>query len=81
MSTSVISASNLSKTYYQGLTRIDAVKGVTLTLEKGRMTAIVGPSGAGKSTLLHMLGGLDKPSLGTVLFNDRDIYRQNDRER
>jgi len=79
--TPIIKTINVSKSYRQGQSRVDAVKGVDLTIEKAGMTAIIGHSGAGKSTLLHMMGGLDRPSGGTVLFDGKDIYRLNDRER
>ena len=72
---------NLSKTYYQGRTKIQAVKAVNLTIEKGERIAIIGPSGAGKSTLLHMLGALDTPTGGSINFQGRDLCKLNERQR
>lgn len=77
----LLSAKNLSKEFCLGKSAIKAVKSVSLDIEKGSRTAITGPSGAGKSTLLHMLGGLDTPTEGSVIFSGRDIYRLGDRER
>lgn len=72
---------NLSKSYTRGRNVVRAVQGVDITIEKGECVAIIGPSGAGKSTLLHMMGGLDRPSSGAVLFEGKDLYRLNDGER
>ncbi len=77
----MIKAVNISKTYYQGRTRIEAVKNVTLTVPKGESVVITGPSGAGKSTLLHLLGGLDKPTGGVLVFDGLDFYKLSDRSR
>ncbi len=77
----IIEAKNLSKVFYQGKNVVEAVRRVDLNIEKETRIAIIGPSGAGKSTLLHMLGGLDTPTSGSVIFNERDLYKLNDRER
>ncbi|MCK4462768.1 MAG: ABC transporter ATP-binding protein [Candidatus Omnitrophica bacterium] len=77
----VIKTRNLSKTFYQGKNKIEAVKEVNLDIEKRATIAIIGPSGAGKSTLLHMLGGLDTPTSGSVIFKERDLYKLSDREK
>ncbi len=77
----IVEAINLSKTFYQGRNKIEAVKEVNLTIEKGTSIAIIGPSGAGKSTLLHTLGGLDTPTSGSIIFKERDLYKLSDRER
>ena len=77
----MIKAINLSKIYHQGKTRIEAVGGVTLNVERGESVLIAGPSGAGKSTLLHLLGGLDKPTGGTLIFDGTDFYGLSDAER
>lgn len=54
--------------------RIEVLRGIDLTIEKGERIAVVGSSGAGKSTLLHMLGTLDRPSSGTVIFEGQDLF-------
>jgi len=77
----MIKAINLSKTYYQGKTRIEAVRGVTLNVGRGESVLIAGPSGAGKSTLLHLLGGLDKPTEGALIFDGTDFYSLPDASR
>ena len=77
----VIETRNLSKVFQQGRTKIEAVKNINITVEKGAFVAIIGPSGAGKSTLLHMLGGLDRPTSGTVLYEGKELYKLRDKER
>lgn len=74
----ILEAKNLHKIYNSGNKKIHVLKGVDLNIEKGRFLAIVGPSGAGKSTLLHILGGLDDPSQGQVIFEEKNIYRLGD---
>ncbi|URZ18017.1 ABC transporter ATP-binding protein [Clostridium felsineum] len=64
----------LSKIYGKGDSRVEALKDINLSINKGEFTAIVGPSGSGKSTLLHMIGGLDKPTNGKVIIDGSDIY-------
>ena len=65
---------NLSKSYGKGEAKVDALKNINLSIKKGEFIAIVGPSGSGKSTLLHLLGGVDKPTIGNVFINDINIY-------
>jgi len=71
---------DLRKSYTRGSNRVEVLNGIDLDLESGTTTALVGASGAGKSTLLHLLGALDRPSEGKVLFRGEDIFRKSDRE-
>jgi putative ABC transport system ATP-binding protein len=77
----VLQAIGLTKTYGAGENRVDALRDVSIAFERGEFTAIVGPSGSGKSTLLHMLGGLDRPTSGTVVAEDRDLSLLSEEER
>jgi len=77
---SLMEVCGLCKTYEIGKNRVEVLSGIDLKLEAATTTALVGVSGAGKSTLLHLLGALDRPSAGTVLFRGDDIFAKNDRE-
>lgn len=74
----ILQCDHLSRSYGSGEERVLAVDGVSFAVEQGSFTAITGPSGSGKSTLLHLLGGLDRPSAGSVRFRDREIYDLKD---
>ena len=76
----IIKTTNLSKIYQTGESPVYALKAVNLSIEEGSFVAVTGPSGSGKSTLLHILGGLDKPSEGTVQYRDKDLYQYNDNQ-
>ena len=76
----MLQAKNIHKVYNNGKKELRVLRGVDLSIEKGKFVAIVGPSGAGKSTLLHILGGLDNPSQGQVIFDKQDIYALSDLE-
>ena len=76
----ILETKDLRKVYGSGDTEVRALDGVDLTVEKGEFVAVVGTSGSGKSTLLHMLGGLDRPTGGSVLVEGRDIFALKDEE-
>ena len=65
--------SGISKTYHMGTEQIRALDNVDLTIRDGEIIAIIGPSGSGKSTLMHILGFMDKPTAGKILFDGRDV--------
>ncbi len=74
----ILKTSNLKKYYGSGDTTVKALDGVNLTVSDGEFAAIVGTSGSGKSTLLHMLGGLDRPTDGTVEVEGNNIFSLKD---
>jgi putative ABC transport system ATP-binding protein len=74
----VVSATELTRRYGEGDTAVDALRGVSLDVPKGQLTAVMGPSGSGKSTLMHILAGLDKPTSGEVTIDGTAISRLND---
>ena len=74
----ILETKDLRKIYGSGDTEVRALNGVNLTVENGEFVAVVGTSGSGKSTLLHMLGGLDRPTGGTVLVDGKDIFTLKD---
>jgi len=75
---SVYELRSVSKTYTLGGNQVHAVREVDLTIAAGESVAVAGPSGSGKTTLLQLLGALDRPSAGEILFEDRDIARMGD---
>ena len=76
----VLKTVNLTKTYGSGDSKVEALKGVDLTILKGEFVAIIGASGSGKSTLLHMLGGLDRPTSGEVMIDGENIYQYKEEQ-
>ncbi len=74
----ILETKDLRKHYGSGETEVRALDGVDLTVEKGEFAAVVGTSGSGKSTLLHMLGGLDRPTSGSVTVDGKDIFSLKD---
>jgi lipoprotein-releasing system ATP-binding protein len=75
-----VEVTNLHKSFEHGGRLLEVLRGLNFTLEPGEMVAIVGASGAGKSTLLHVLGTLDLPTSGTILFNGEEITAMNSAE-
>jgi len=76
----VLAAHDVTKTYRMGDVDVHALRGVTIGLREGELMVLLGPSGSGKSTLLNILGGLDVPTEGRVLYVGRDITAAGDRE-
>ena len=74
----ILETRDLHKTYGSGDTEVRALDGVNLSVENGEFVAIVGTSGSGKSTLLHMLGGLDRPTSGSVIVDGKEIFQLRD---
>jgi putative ABC transport system ATP-binding protein len=74
----IIEAHDLTKVYTLGKTTVEALRGVTMSVAAGEFVALMGPSGSGKSTLLQLLGGLDRPTTGSVVFEGRDISGLSD---
>lgn len=71
----------LHKTYSDGHAETPVLKGIDLTIERGETIGIVGASGAGKSTLLHLIGTLDRPTRGDILFNGKALFKLSEKER
>ena len=76
----IVRIEDIVKSYGEGNSRVDALKGINLTIHQGEFVSIVGASGSGKSTLLHILGGLDRPSSGKVFIGENNIYKYPDNE-
>jgi putative ABC transport system ATP-binding protein len=74
----ILEAHDLTKRFELGESSVEALKGVSLAVQPGEFVALMGPSGSGKSTLLQLLGGLDQPTTGVVVFEGRDISRLSD---
>jgi putative ABC transport system ATP-binding protein len=74
----VVSAHELARRYGEGDTAVDALRGVSLDVTKGKLTAVMGPSGSGKSTLMHLLAGLDRPTSGDVTIAGQNITTLDD---
>jgi putative ABC transport system ATP-binding protein len=76
----ILQVNGLSKTYGKGDTIVTALGGVSFSVEKGEFVAVIGASGSGKSTLMHLLGGVDRPSEGSVVIDGNEIYKSNESE-
>ncbi|MEO0123846.1 MAG: ABC transporter ATP-binding protein [candidate division WOR-3 bacterium] len=74
----ILIAENIEKIYYLKNETINVLRGIDLKVEKGKFVVIFGPSGSGKSTLLNILGSLDRPTKGRVLFNNIDLFKNDD---
>jgi lipoprotein-releasing system ATP-binding protein len=75
---SLLNVRDINKSYGSGVAKVDVLKGITMDVAKGETIALVGASGAGKSTLLHILGTLDRPTGGSVLFNGEDVFQKGE---
>ena len=76
----LLNVENLEKVHGKGDNEVKAVNGVSFSVPKGQMVAIVGASGSGKSTLLHMIGAVDRPTSGKIYLDGQDVFKQNNRE-
>jgi putative ABC transport system ATP-binding protein len=76
--TAVVAADEVTRRFGEGDTAVDALRGVTLGVDSGKLTAVMGPSGSGKSTLMHILAGLDRPTTGTVSIGGTEITGLDD---
>ncbi|HEU4686966.1 MAG TPA: ATP-binding cassette domain-containing protein, partial [Vicinamibacterales bacterium] len=81
MSASIVEARNVSRVFPMPAGPVTAIRDVTLSIAAGEYIGVVGPSGCGKSTLLHVLGCVDVPTSGAILFRDRDVSALPDAER
>ncbi len=79
-SLAVVTATDVTRRFGEGDTAVDALRGVSLDVAQGRLTAVMGPSGSGKSTLMHILAGLDRPTAGGVTIAGTDITQLHDTE-
>ncbi|MGG7178028.1 ABC transporter ATP-binding protein [Clostridium paraputrificum] len=76
----MIEVRGVSKIYRMGREQVVALNDVSLSVEKGEFVAIIGPSGSGKSTLMHIVGGLDSPTMGSVIIEGNDISKLKDKQ-
>ncbi len=77
----ILKVQNLCKTYGEGAAKVDALKNVSFSLNKGEFAAVVGESGSGKSTLLNCIGALDTPTSGNVLMDGQDLFSMKEEKR
>src|SRR6185312_15693422 len=80
MDGAVVSGREITRRYGEGETAVDALRGISLDIEKGKLTAVMGPSGSGKSTLMHILAGLDRPTSGDVTIAGTNITKLDDND-
>src|SRR5689334_21097339 len=77
----VIEVNNLDRTFGSGDSALRVLRGLNLSVSRGSLIALYGPSGSGKTTLLNLIGALDKPTGGSILFNGQDITRMREAAR
>jgi len=77
---SILEAKEVTKIYQQGKVEVHALRGLSLTVQKGEFTAVCGPSGSGKTTMLNLIGALDTPTSGSIILERRDLARLGRRE-
>ena len=75
-----IEVTNLNKTFQMGTVAVEVLKDINLQINKGEFASIMGPSGSGKSTLLYLMGGLDKPTSGSIKVNGRELSHMTDQD-
>ncbi|MFL6005616.1 MAG: ABC transporter ATP-binding protein [Gaiellaceae bacterium] len=76
----IVTVDRVARLYGEGDTAVYALRGVSLEIARGKLTAVMGPSGSGKSTLMHILAGLDRPTEGTVVLDGVDITRMSEKK-
>jgi lipoprotein-releasing system ATP-binding protein len=81
MTAPLVRIEGLTKTYLMGDRRVEVLRGLDLEIQAGELVALTGPSGAGKSTFLHLLGTLDVPTAGRVLYRGEDVFERGEEER
>jgi lipoprotein-releasing system ATP-binding protein len=77
----ILSICNLHKTYNNGPQKVNVIKGIDLQVNTGEIVVIIGPSGVGKSTLMHLIGGLDRPTAGDIIIDEKDIFALSEKDR
>ncbi len=80
-SQAAVELQDVTRVYQQGKIQVHALRGLTLTIEKGEFTAVCGPSGSGKTTMLNLVGALDRPTSGSILLDGQDINQLNRKDR
>jgi putative ABC transport system ATP-binding protein len=78
--TAVVQANDITRRYGEGDTAVDALRGCSMEVRRGELTAVMGPSGSGKSTLMHILAGLDRPTTGSVSIEGQDVTKLGDND-